>query len=77
MMRGVAFNGKFEARCSSLDIDSDDSSFGPEIDYVRRCLILSHFAFWADTHNSLIAGSFQFQREPQGLFWNTIASLVH
>ena len=77
-MKGVAFNGKFEARCSILDIDIDDRSFGLEIDYVRRCLILSPFAFWADTpDNSLIAGSFQFQRELQGLFWNIIASLVH
>ena len=73
-MKRVAFNGEFEARCSILDIDSDDRRFGLEINYVRRCLILSLFAFWTD---SLIAQSFQFQSKLQRLFWNIIASLLH
>lgn len=76
MMRRVAFNEKFEARCSGLDIDSDDRSVGPEINYVPRCLILSRFAFWTNTPNgSLASRSFQFQRELQELFWNNAFSV--
>lgn len=73
-MQRVALNGEFEARRSIFDIDGDDGGFGLEINYVRPCLIPSLFAFWTD---SLIAESFQFQRELQGLFWNIIASLLY
>ena len=79
MMRSVAFNKKFKARCrcSSLDIDSDDRGISPEINYVPRRLVLSLFAVWTDTRdNSLTVSSFQLQGKLQVLFRN-IAFLVH
>ena len=75
MMKSVAFDEEFDARCSILD--GDDRSVGPEINYVPRPLVLSLCAFWTDTlNNSLTASFLQFQRELQGLFWN-IAFSVH
>ena len=67
VVTGIALDEKFYVRCSILD--DDDRGWGPEINDIPRCLVLSLFTSFTDIpNNSLTASFFQFHRELQGLF---------
>ena len=78
MMRSVALDEKFDIRSSirgfilsfirGFTLNGDSCGLGSEIDYIQRRLVLSSFAFRANSLDNIPTRSpSHFQRELQGL----------